>query len=486
MQMGPRQVGFALIFSLASSFAAAQSSTASSRGPYARQLAAECDALMDVAIVRPYGTAWDTSRLNAPEAPAAPSRAPRHVTMEPGATPAAGYMLLMASQVLHEPRYLDAAMDVARGIAAAQAGTGKIPPHVIFGPTAGGREEPQAVPERAATRASLVFLLALIDAQEAKPEAVTRTAQRAAQWLVKQQTGDGAWPSAFDPDPSNRQSLRIIRLDDTDYRDTTYAMLLASATMDDRAMTRAATLAVQKLIGLRLGDQSGPGLLERDVGAEIPADDIPQKIAPLWTTAYRLNGVVDEKLSVFPIGGDVRASKYALQTLLGAYLITGQRPIGPAMDMAVDALRSLSDRDGQWKRVYLAQPTTAPSTQPVDFFDPQPIAPSVDAAELEPTLTAVRQLKSVGRDRYQRMLSASLGLRQHLSAAVLGLMSDPLTLDLPVSRDEVEKYLSVHRDKFATLNDPIPADTAGRVRRLWLLALRARLEQLADPATTTP
>jgi hypothetical protein len=487
MQMGLRQVGFALICAWGTTIAAAQQTVAPARGPFAQQFAAECDALIDVAITRPYGMAWDTSRLVSAEERAAPSRAPRHVTMEPMGTPAAGWMLLNASRLLDEPRYLQAAMEVARGIAAAQATTGKIPPHVIFGPTAGGREEPQEVPERAATRASLAFLLELIDSQQSKPEAVTRTAQRAAQWLSKQQTADGAWPSEFDPDPKTRQSLRIIRLDDPDYRDTTYAMLMASAIMDDRAMTRSATLAVQKLIGLRLGDQSGPGLLERDIGDEIVDDDNPHKIAPLWSTAYRLNGTIDEKLSDFPVGGDVRASKLALQTLMGAYLITGERPIGPAMDMGAQALRRLADRDGNWKRVYLAEPTTAPSTEPSGFFDPLPIAaPQVKADELLPTLTAITQLKAVGRERYLRMLSAGLSVRQRLAAAVCGYLDDPLTLELPVARDEINQYLADHRDEFDQLSAPIPADTAGRLRRLWLLMLRTRLEQLAAAAATTP
>jgi hypothetical protein len=395
-------------------------------------------------------------------------------------------MLLWASQVLNEPRYLEAAMDVARGIGAAQASTGKIPPHVMFGPSAGGREDPQPVPERAATRASLAFLVSLIEAQETKPETVTRTAQRAGQWLARQQTTDGAWPSEFDPDPKTRQSLRIIRLDDPDYRDTTYAMLLASSTMDDRAMTRATNLSVQKLIGLRLGDQSGPGLLDREIGAAVVDDDVPKAIAALWSTAYRLNGTVDAKLNDFPVGGDVRASKYALQTLLGAYLLTGERLAGPAMDTAVDSLQRLADRDGKWKPLYLAQPTTAPSSQP-GFFDPRPAtATAIEAAELAPTLKAIRQLKSVGRDRYQRMLGAQLTVRQHLAATVCGLMRDPLTLDLPLTRDEIDKYVQAHADEFAQLSTSIPNETAGRLRRLWLLMLRTRMEQAAAkvPAAT--
>jgi hypothetical protein len=482
MQMGLRQVGFALILMLIATTAGAQ---APARGPFAQQFAAECDALIDVAIVRPYGIAWDTSRLIGPDERATPARAPRHVTMEPLGTPTAGWMLLMAGEVLNEPKYRQAAMDAARGVAAAQATTGKISPHVMFGPAAGGRDDPQAVPERAATRASLAFLLALIDAQESKPETVTRTAQRSAQWLVRQQTGDGAWPSDFEPDPKKRQNLRIIRLDDRDYRDSTYAMLLASATMDDRAMSRSATQAVQKLVSLRLGAQSSSGLLERDIGAEEPADDIPRKIAPLWTTAYRLNGSVDEKLADFPVGGDIRSSKYALQTILGAYLLTGERQLGPTMDMAAESLGALADQEGKWKRIYLAQPSTAPASQP-GFFDPQPVIPShIEANELAPTLKAVRQLKAVGRERYQRMLGAGFTVRQHLAATVLGLMNDPLTLELPVSRDEIHAYLTAHREEFAQLSNPMPSDTASRLRRLWLLMIRTRLEQSTASASTT-
>src|SRR5262245_43981101 len=85
------------------------------QGPFARQLSQECHALMQAAIRRPYGWAWD----NVPPAPAARnSTVPRHVTLEPMGTPAAGLLLLWSGQLLGEAKYEQAAIDTARGLAA--------------------------------------------------------------------------------------------------------------------------------------------------------------------------------------------------------------------------------------------------------------------------------------------------------------------------------------------------------------------------------
>src|SRR3954469_4551424 len=96
-----------------------------SRGHYATQLATECDALLDSAVRRPYGIGWSRAATGDD----GKHNVAQPVAMGTGATPAAGLVLELAAQVLDEPKYHAAAIEVARGIASAQnaATTGKVP-----------------------------------------------------------------------------------------------------------------------------------------------------------------------------------------------------------------------------------------------------------------------------------------------------------------------------------------------------------------------
>jgi len=171
--------------------------SAAPQGPAAQQLAQECDALIASAVKRPYGWAWTSQ---ATDAAAAADRKPQ-VDMRPGATPAAGAVLLWAGLLLEEPRYVEAAVNVARGVVASQASNGNVVTEPTFGPTAGKREPPAAVPDRAATRAGVALLLACVGADESKDELLKRSAIRAAAWLAKQQANDGGFPTEAPPIP---------------------------------------------------------------------------------------------------------------------------------------------------------------------------------------------------------------------------------------------------------------------------------------------
>ncbi|HWP40992.1 MAG TPA: hypothetical protein VNL70_08700, partial [Tepidisphaeraceae bacterium] len=353
---------------------------AAAQGRYARQLAAECDALLADAVRRPYGWAWDTAAL-APAGRAATP--PRSVSMQPLATPAAGLVLLYAGQLLDEPRYRQAALQAARGLAAAQTDRGQIPRRAIFGSTASGQDEPALIPDRGATRAGVALMLMVIDSTEPKPEALTRPAIRAARWLESQQARDGGWHIADPPDARPGHAKRLIRLDDPDYRDSTYALLLSADITADRMTWHAAEQALQKLLSLRLGTRHVTAeppaaeeleLIEQLTRSTAPAttsqpaadgatvDPLPPDLnaprrpaggeqptlpesdsikASLWSTAYRPNGMIDQNLEQFPAGADVLASRYAMQTLLGAYLITGQKQYGLALDAAARSLEQL-------------------------------------------------------------------------------------------------------------------------------------------------
>src|SRR5688572_4260125 len=76
----------------------------------------ECDALLAQVIKRPYGWGWSQD-LN-------PSAREPVVSLEPLHTPAAGLMLLHASELLEEPAYAQAAHHVGRLLAAALQSSG--------------------------------------------------------------------------------------------------------------------------------------------------------------------------------------------------------------------------------------------------------------------------------------------------------------------------------------------------------------------------
>jgi hypothetical protein len=188
-------------------------------------------------------------------------------------------------------------------------------------------------------------------------------------------------------------------------------------------------------------------------------------------------------LEALPAGVDVAASRYALQTLLADYLITGERQDGLALDVGRQALIALRQPDGTWKPFYRRDPTTEPSTEPTtqstgSIFHPAPPPAMTLTHDVERTLNAIDQLKLIGRERYLKMLDAqSFTLKQQLAATVCGFIDDPLTLDLPLSRGEIEPYLQKHESEFAILQGPIPEDLSMRLKRLWALLLRAKLEQ---------
>jgi hypothetical protein len=488
------------------------------RGRYQTQLAAECDELIDAAVRRPYGWAWDTV------SPAAPTgrAAPRHVMMEPLGTPAAGIVLLWSGQLLDEARFRQAALQAARGVAASQATSGKVAQRALFGSSgASPRDQPAVVPERAATAAGFGLLIALIESEEPKPDSVPRAAIRAARWLAEQQAADGGWVTAHPSDSASpRHSSRFIRLDTPDYRDCTFALLLSAEAFNDPPLSKSAGRAVSKLLSLRLGTrhvdpaedlrvlptthETAASTILDERASTRPATTTPESFTPpareaaappifeaanaaglgnLWSTMYRANGSIDPTLTEYPAGADVPASRHAMQTLLGAYLTTGEKQAGLALDAAAKSLAELRDRDRTWRRVYLLDPTAQPpTTQALGnvFQPPQPIRGpwEVGTFGVEPTLQAVKQLKFLGRDKYTHMLGGQFTVKQHLQAAICGLCDDPLTLELPVSKEEIELYLKSHATEFATLNGPVPQDLAGRLRRLWLLLIRAKLEQM--------
>jgi hypothetical protein len=429
--------------------------SATPKGPAARQLTEECDALIASAVKRPYGWAWAAPGSDGAGAPA---RKPG-VDMRPGATPAAGAVLLWAGALLEEPAYTEAAVHVARGIVASQASNGNVVSEPTFGPTAGKREPPAAVPDRAATRAGAALLLACVGADESKDEMFRRAAMRAASWLAKQQANDGGWPSAAPAGAGAGAKVaeRLIRLDDRDVRDSTFALLLAASAADDKLAARAAQRAVEKLAGMRT---SAPGRYNN-----------------LWSTFYRLNGELEDAVPYVPPGADVLASRRAIETLLAAALLTSDKPARDAAQLAAreaaQSLRALRDTQGHWTRLYvMSGEQPQPATDSI--FGAASTQPSQDLWRsgtfgIERVLAAVDQLHQLGPEQMSATLSATMTVQERLAATILGLTDSPFAVgDDP---DVVEVGL---------LQGPHPDELDRRVLRIHALLLKTRREMNAD------
>ncbi|MBV8779788.1 MAG: hypothetical protein JO353_00190 [Phycisphaerae bacterium] len=446
---------------------------------YSDQLAAECDALIRDAIRRPYGWGWTRDAAAEPlEHPA-----PRVVSMDPLCTPAAGLVILWAGEQLHDPSYRVAAEQVARGISITQRSTGRVNSNVIFSRAPLVNDERAAVVDRSATRCALALLLALSEHPTTEPatapsnasnESIHRSAARCTNWLFHQLTPNGFWPSAFPPDATPQKAMRIVRLDDNDYRDSSTALLLAMRIMPDDAISRLAANPTDSLKRIILkNDPHGPNL---------------------WNTAVTIDGTDVPK--GFPHGPDVLASRLVMQTLMAGYLLTGERSDGMALDAACTTLRQCRRSDGLFDRfldptaaadisrqygegaattqsTFGPPPTTAPSTQSVIS------APfTTGTFGINPVIEATDRIKTLGRDRYIAMLSSRFTLNQQLMAMLCGLMDDPMTLSMPVSPDEIPAYLTANQERFAALDQPPPQDLPARVERIWLLLVRVKLEAM--------
>jgi hypothetical protein len=422
------------------------SSDAFADNRYATELREECQSLIDSAVRRPFGWGWDPALrggdLKRPTS--------RPVSMEALGTPAAAMVLLWAGDFLEQPKFIDAATSAARGIAAAQMPSGKIPVMPIFTASAGGRDEPAVIPDRASTRAGLALLLMLRDEPNLeRDERLDRAAHRAVQWMLAQQTDIGGWPSAYPPDADARDAVRVLRLDGPDYRDSCLAMLLAGSMLDDKQLTRANEKMMAHLLLLRRDDPAQPG-------------------NGLWYTAYKPSGAPSPATIDAPGGPDLLASRFAMQTLLGSYLLNGDKSHGMTLDTAALSIPALRRPDKKWDRYPEHREKAVPITG----------LTNIGTHGLPELLAATTQLRTIGRQRYIDLLGAHFTVKQHIAAALVGLNDNPLTLDLPVSQQEVQPFVDRHAEMFRLLDGPLPETLPERVKRLWALLIRARLERL--------
>lgn len=432
---------------------------AKARGPFAAQLARECDDLLETVVKRPYGWAWGQA---ADDDPRKAQLKIINVSLEPLDTPSAGLVLWNASRLLNEPKYAEAARQVARGIAASQQPLGKFPSQASFGATtAGNKEELAPLPNRASTRACLALLLTISEGMGAQQsEALHRAASRAASWLLKQQAESGGWPALYPPNAAVKDASRLIRLDTPDTRDNVIAMLLAYDVMGDPFHRRAAERSVEFLTRVRIKQ---PG----DAGAGA------------WQSAYTLSGQPVENIAEFPAAYDTLASRHAVQSIFAVYIMLGDGNRLLVCEQAGKSLDQLvKSAEGRWYRRYNLKGGAFEGAEVKPTFIPAGDPLQVNDFGFTQLMNTVSDARIIGREKFHFRLRASFAPREHLAQALAGLSQGPMLLDFPTSREEVEGFVKRYEQALQAVQAPPAESFAARIQRLWIVYLRAKLEAI--------
>lgn len=444
-----------IALSILASIARGQATTRSS-GRYEEQLRRECYQLIESVYKKPYGWAWTEDAK-----PQAAKERQHVVAMNASESPAAGLLLLWVGEFLDDAELKDAAKQIARGVNAAKTGAGMVMSRPLFANNAGGRDERAYVPRRDASIAGLALLL---EKMRVDPDdALSKTAAvRIANWLLKQQAQNGAWPSSQPPDAEAKDAIRILRLDNPDYRNSTIALLLAADATGQKNFADHAKKSIDLLMRLRLGR--------------------PPHSAGLWATAYTVDGAMMDTDYGFPGGADALASRYAMQTLIIGSIQLKHPSYGPAIEQAAKTFHDAELADHTWPRFFdpgagrrtaTTQPRLGMTTQPVVDLKAEPGGFGIDAL-----IASSAKLQITNLDRYQEDLSRYFTPRQHLLAAMAGLSDDPLVWQTPTDPQTARDFLAKHADEWKALDDPPDGPLADRVRRIWLLLIRAKLERV--------
>jgi hypothetical protein len=430
---------------------------------YATLLEKECDALIAAAVKRPYGWGW-AEVVESPELKKTVAVRNPPVSLEPGMTPAAGLILYWASDVLNEPKYADAARNVGRGVAAAEESTGKFPSVALFGSTSVSSKEPGSpLPDRASTRAAVGLLLSLID--DKKPqETIDRAGARGVKWLMRQQAESGAWLAMFPPGASAQEGVRIARLDTRETRDSTLAVLLGYEVLGDPFQRRSVERSVDFLMKTRIAESTKIG-------------------AGLWRGAYTVNAIEAPTSAAFPDAIDTLASRYSMQAIFSAWVVLGDASRLSACEVASKSLKDLiKGDDGLWHRHFgfrggsmdMAAEKAAASPFGVADFAPER-APVSDPG-LAKALETVAAGKELGREKFRERLNFDCALKQHLARVICGLEDGSMSSDFPATVEVAQAYLKRHEEQFGLIEGASPSDLAGKIKRLWAICLRARVE----------
>jgi hypothetical protein len=251
-------------------------------------------------------------------------------------------------------------------------------------------------------------------------------------------------------------------LDNPDYRKCTIALLLAAEATGQRNLAEDGKKAIDFVMRLRLAR--------------------PPHSAGLWSTAYTVEGANMHQDYGFPGGADALASRYALQTLIIGSIRLQEPSYNNAVETAAKTLAAARLDDQTWPRFFdpgsgrrtaATQPRLGMTTQPVVDRDAPPGTFGIDAL-----IASSAKLQITNLERYQEDLARYFTPRQQLIAAMAGLMDDPLVWQTPQDAQSAREFLKTHTEAFQRLNDAPSGDLAERVRRLWWLLIRAKLERI--------
>lgn len=455
MSSVPRRTRFlslAVTLAALASVHRAQAQTLPSRPPHV-QLRAELDNLIEVGVARPYGLTFaDPPEQRASNAP------PPLVNLDAGGTPAVGLVLLLSGQILSDPRYRDAAVQVSKAMVFSMDPSGRVPPTAVSGPGSfSQKERPGYYPRRSPSFATTALLL-MMDRDLAGQDArVASGAVRATNWVLKQQINPGVYTTPTDV-RGEQYPNRLIRLDLPDTRDAVLCLLLTGRTGEGRESSLP--LANARAQARRAADQ----LLR------FRATEVLRPSKQLWYAAYGVDGTPFDKLPELPPVGHAIASRYALQALLAYHLDTLDAGTFEYIQASAQALAARKNADGTWPLV----------DDPKNLYPPPAPARQWETGDygIPAVLRAVNDVRVLGPVTFGRLANHALPPEQAYAAVVAGLTDQLPAADLPVSASQVELYVAAHPETFESIRGPIPTDLPSRARRLWALYLLTRWEYL--------
>lgn len=430
------------------------------------RIAADCDALLGLVIKKPYGWAL-------PAADATERKLPRGaavVDTDVMGSSTAGLMLLYAGQALGRADYREAAWQMGRGLMAAQQRNGRVPARATFSNSAANRDAGETLRSRQSTAAAMSLLLALSQ-ERPGDDAIRRGAHRAALWIAQQQPPAGGFPTVVEL-VDEKAPVKMLRLDNTGYRDALLALLYADDVLDEPIFKRAIERAIQQLMKMRM-----------DVATSRTAKG-------LWRAAYEMDASPSDRIASLASAVDILATRYALQATLAHHLFTGSEQSLSALNDAATSLAALRYQDGQWQRLYPLKaneikpiaPGPAPVATANPFERPVPLEKDLFASstfDLLPVLEAAERVRMGGRQNYLANLDAIFTGRHQMALALAGLTDLPLTMPLPQTPEKARAALAGGDGSWEVSDALGLPNVQQRIERIHGLLLRHRLETLA-------
>jgi hypothetical protein len=207
------------------------------------------------------------------------------------------------------------------------------------------------------------------------------------------------------------KARRLVRLDLPGYRNSTFALLLASDVVSRREYALTSDRCIGQLKRLRIQADGATG-------------------ANLWPSAATLGGDMVDNIPELPPGADLLATRYAMETLLAARLILNHDSLDKELAAAVTSIAALPKSAGHWRRHYdlfpQAAAAPAPSTQPGEpSAKTQPSPDVLPEEELAQTLRAIHLVQSAGPKSWAEQKPGALRLFDRLAVVLCGLSDVP-------------------------------------------------------------